>query len=333
MCGGSFTSSSVRFQPSRYVEPRRRWFTGREALPPIKGIVKATGTRRGDETAAELCAEEEEEATWEKVEYTRADDEALGLSKEAIERKWISMHILRKYGLEPLTSLPCIETSQDCTIRNSDEILERLMIIIELMSMVPRTRMGENEQMYLSNRKQLRQRFILMGWLNTRCCEEERTLLTRTDSEVNIERDINFCNWRSEDVWMLCHVLQVVDNRSGLLMPINMTNPAKLPFWKDVSRPEVPLNYPEQILAAILKKCDEERTPLAGQLRDCCWLLDQSDLLYRFHWCMVDAQLNGQAAVGHWEDTELACLITRRWRTVIDWVLFGYDYDKVPLHT
>jgi len=268
------------------------------------------------------------EIQWvEESNYTRADDEAAfpNVSREAMQRKWRNMSVLREVGLSPLPSLPCIESSEDCgKMRNSQEVLQRLMINIEL------TGLGNqpNKETYISLRNRLRLRFKRLQWLDSHCSEGERTLLGKKDDDANAENDGNEWSWRCEDIWLLCHTLHLIDLPNPVL-PRNMARVVTLPFADAVLSPQILLDNQQQFLAAVIDKLDDERRVVAGQLRSVDELLDLSDLLYRFHWCMRDASIK---CIGG-RTAHMADLIVARWRTVVDWILFGYEYDRVPLST
>ena len=78
--------------------------------------------------------------------------------------------------------------------------------------------------------------------------------------------------------------------------------------------------------------CDDFADFMAKtRLRDIEEILDETDLIYRYHWACVDARINGREMPGGL----LESVVMER-HAGLNWLIGAYDcddWDDVPVHT
>ena len=172
---------------------------------------------------------------------------------KASERKIRSEHILKKYCVPVNHNLPVIEGEGDINLRSTQEVARRAVVLFSIASRA----MGERAQDILD--------FLKREQLWDNATEKEKGFLL---NEMASDQELRNYSWRFESVWVLLWALGQVDE----------------------------LEYPSRI-------CDVEKiikifsnTSIKGfiasaRLRASPEILDEVDLIYRYHWAVIENQL------------------------------------------
>jgi hypothetical protein len=121
------------------------------------------------------------------------------------------------------------------------------------------------------------------------------------------QQEFSQWSWRYEALWVLCWSLQFV---ADLGEPFAMCNVSAL-------------------LEPILKRSGEQFLTDA-KLRDLSAILDQNDLLYRYHWAVRDATLKSNPVPGN-----LNADVVVEWHHALNWLTryMDADWDDVTTDT
>jgi hypothetical protein len=174
---------------------------------------------------------------------------------EAEARKARSVAVLEAAGVQVLPSLPVIETEATSLRRTETEVAER-MIALAIVAVK-----GETGDHALG--LQLIDQFGAAGFLSP---AEARFMADPAPSEFD---RIQF-TWRYEGVWVMLWALSLIDD------------PGPPSDIADVPR-----------LAEILRELGTEGVLATARLRPQSELLDAADLIYRQHWAVRQADLDG----------------------------------------
>jgi hypothetical protein len=213
-------------------------------------------TQRG--CAAKLAERQLEVAMrfWAIVLWTVLMLAPAGAEPEAEARKARSIALLEAAGVPVLPSLPLIETEATSLRRSDKEVAER-MIALAIVAVKGET--GDHA-LGLS----LIEQFGASGFLSP---DEARFMADPAASEF----DRIQLSWRYEGVWILMWALGLIDD------------PGPASDIADVPR-----------LADILRDLGTEGIMAKAKLRPQAELLDAADLIYRQHWAVRQAELDGE---------------------------------------
>lgn len=218
--------------------------------------------------------------------------EAKEPSKEAISRKLRSVAQLKKEGIPVVKHLPIIEDSTEAKKRTTEEIAYRTIAIV--ITAVK----GEGvDQATIDSlvKKYGAEKFF---------SPEELTFIKDT-SPTQADR-VKF-SWRYECAWVSLWSLGYVDN---LTKPIGVCDVAKL--------------------VGILIDRDTEQFIKDAKLRPFGQILDQADLIYRYHWATTDARIKKQPMPAKLEGG-----VVQERHYILNW-LIGYmdqDWDNISTDT
>lgn len=207
-------------------------------------------------------------------------------------RKRNSIKTLKKQGVPYIDHLPPIEQSHETTLRSEEEIVQR---IIALAIVGVKGETGDHEFT-----QEVIDQFDARGFFTPK---EQIFLDDLNPSET--ER-IQF-TWRYEGVHLLFWAIQIFD---ALDWPSQITDVPKI--------------------AETLRDMGTDGLRELAKLRDQKAILDQADLIYRIHWAVVDARLNGQSTPG---DLDGGVVLERHY--ALNW-LIGYAdqaWDDVSTDT
>lgn len=179
----------------------------------------------------------------------------LKISKEAAERKTRSEVILKKLKVPINNHLPFIEDSTEALVRTKEEVAVRAMALL-----IVAVKAEGLEQDIVEN---LIERYDLSKILTPK---ELKFISDPNPSQFDKTQFI----WRYEAAWVLLWSLSYVEE---LKPPTSICDvPAAVTFLQERTRSQF-------INDATLRPIEE--------------LLDANDLIYRYHWAVVDARVNG----------------------------------------
>jgi hypothetical protein len=215
------------------------------------------------------------------------------ISAEAIDRKLRSEEILRAEGVPVLASLPVIDSAAEALKRSKEKVALRTLCVL----FVAAKGEGLGEDLV----EQLLESYELRPHLTP---EELAFVLDKSPSEYD---RIQF-TWRHEAAWTLLWALSFVDQ---------LGQPAQI---CDVG-----------FAASTMAKRTTSQFIEDSELRPIAEILDQADLIYRYHWAVRNAVTRGQEV-----PAALDPGVTQERHHALNW-LIGYDDDKgwdnVPTHT
>jgi hypothetical protein len=212
---------------------------------------------------------------------------------EAALRKERSEQILRAERVPILASLPTIETADECVRRPVEEIARRLMALM-LVS-------AKGKGVPAETIDDLIVRYGMRGHFSP----EEQAYIENPSAS---ERDRIQFSWRCEAAWPLLWALGYVEN---------LGRPSQT--WDgDLAEEVVDSRSFQEV-------CDD------ALLRSMDTILDEADLIYRYHWAVRDAQIAGADAPAGLN----AGVVVERHRA-LNW-LIGYgdnaEWDDVTTDT
>jgi hypothetical protein len=179
-------------------------------------------------------------------------------SKEAAERKARSVDRLKKEGVPTLDNLPVIEDSQEAKTRTKEEIAQRAIAVC--LTAVK----GEGvEQKAIDS-------LVVKFGADKFFTPEEAAFIK--DPMPTQEDRIKF-SWRYECLWVMLWSLGYIEK---------------------LERPEGICDVPKAV--SFLKNRDTAQFINDAKLRSLNEILDEADLIYRYHWAVTSARLKGQEA-------------------------------------
>lgn len=177
-------------------------------------------------------------------------------SEEQIQRKVRSESILKAENVPYIEHLPVIESEAEANIQEENEVeLRALCLVVVAVK-------GEGlEQEVVDD---LVSRYGLVKYLTPK----ERAFI---DNPTPTQHDKVQFVWRYESAWVMLWALG---------------------FIEELPRPDQIADVPK--LAEIVRSNTTESFQAKGKLRKPSELLDQTDLIYRYHWAVTDARINGR---------------------------------------
>lgn len=181
-------------------------------------------------------------------------------SKEATTRKRRSIAILRRDGIPVNDHLPVIETVAEVRPRNKDEVVNRALALTTVAEK------GATRDHNLA--LQMMKHFDVAASLTPK----ERAFVNNPKAP---EHDCIQYSWRYEGFGILLWALS---------------------FLPRLDKPTVPFQAPE--LARILIDLGPKEFRRKASLRPMAQILDEADLIYRYHWAVTNARINGRPSPG-----------------------------------
>ena len=213
-------------------------------------------------------------------------------STEAIERKKRSIEMLKKEGVPVIDQLPVIEDSTEAKKRTAEDIAQRAIAVV--IAAV------KGEGLDQATVASLVKKYGADKFFSP---EESKFI---KDPKPTQEDRIKF-SWRYECVWVLLWSLGYVDS---------------------LTKPEGICDVPK--LVGIFKDRDSAQIIKDAKLRPLNEILDQADLIYRYHWSTTDARIKNQPSPA---DLEGGVVMERHY--ALNW-LIGYmdqEWDEVSTDT
>lgn len=215
-----------------------------------------------------------------------------GISAEAIDRKLRSESILRAEGVPFLATLPVIETTAEALKRSKEEVAVRTLCLL----FVAAKGEGLGEELV----EQLLESYELRPHLTP------KELAFVLDNSPSQHDRIQF-TWRHEAAWTLLWALGFV---------AQLGKPAQICDVESGAR-----TMAERTTSQFIE--DSELRPIAD-------ILDQADLIYRYHWAVRNAHTRGQQV-----PAALDPGVTKERHYALNW-LIGYEkqaWDNVTTDT
>lgn len=213
-------------------------------------------------------------------------------SKEAIERKQRSVERLKKEGVPVIKHLPFIEDSSEAKKRTTEEIAHRTIAVV--ITAVK----GEGlDQATVES--------LVKKYGAEKFFSPEEMVFIKDASPTQPNR-IKF-SWRYECAWVLLWSLGYVDT---------------------LTKPEGICDVPK--LVGILKDRDTAKFIKDAKLRPFDQILDQADLIYRYHWATTDARIKEKPA-----PAKLEAGVVQERHYALNW-LIGYmeqEWDDISTDT
>ena len=207
------------------------------------------------------------------------------------QRKQVSIAILQEHGVPYIDWLPVIEDASEAHVRSAEEIARRaIACLITIQAAFDRYN-GE----YTPSVADKYQHILARYKLNDALTAEENAIYNGAGGEAEITK----MTWKYEAYWTLLWELGII--------------------------PE--LDYPahtidcEAACQAVFDHQDFASFMTTVRLRPIEDILDQADLIYRYHWATRDAYLNGREAPAGLDDD----VIVER-HAALNW-LIGVDDD------
>ena len=217
------------------------------------------------------------------------------------QRKQASIAILQEHGVPYIDWLPVIEDASEARVRSAEEIARRaIACLITIQAAFDRY----NDE-YTPSVADKYQHILARYQLNDALTAEENAIYNGAGGEAEITK----MTWKYEAYWTLLWALGII--------------------------PE--LDYPahtidcEAACQAVFDHQDFASFMTTVRLRPIEDILDQADLIYRYHWACVDARINGREMPGGL----LESVVMER-HAGLNWLIGAYDsddWDDVPVHT
>lgn len=214
------------------------------------------------------------------------------VAPEALQRRERSEEILRDQGVPINKSLPVIETEQETKHRSKDEVAYRALALLVVAV--------KDEGLEQPIVEKVIETYGLAGYFTP----NERAFIR---NETPSEHDRVQFTWRYEAAWVLLWALGYVEE---LPKPTGICDvPRAVKFMHERSA--------AQFIAD-------------AQLRPLNEILDQADRIYRYHWAVVDARVNGKPAPASLEPG-----VTMERHHALNWLIGYMDqaWDDVSTDT
>jgi hypothetical protein len=213
-------------------------------------------------------------------------------SKEATERKERSVKRLQEEGVPTIPHLPVIEDSAEAKKRTTEEIAHRTIAVC--ITAV------KGEGLDQATVDALVKKYDADKFFSPKEAAFIKDLEPKRQDRVQF-------SWRYECLWVLLWSLGYVEK---------------------LDKPNAICNVPKAV--TFLKDRDTARLIKDANLRPLSEILDQADLIYRYHWAVVNARLKGQESPAKLEGG-----IVQERHYVLNW-LIGYmdqEWDDISTDT
>jgi hypothetical protein len=215
-----------------------------------------------------------------------------GVSAEAVERKLRSERVLRAEGVPFFAQLPAIESAAEALKRSKEEVALRTLCLLLVAAK------GEGLG------QEIAERVLEFHGLRPHLTPHELAFML--DSSPSDHDRIQF-TWRHEAAWTLLWALGFV---------AELGKPAQICDVEFGARTMTERTTPQFIE-------DSELRPIAD-------ILDQADLIYRYHWAVRNADMKGQQVPAGLDPG-----VTEERHYALNW-LIGYNeqaWDQVTTDT
>lgn len=177
-------------------------------------------------------------------------------SDEAAARKEQSIQRLRTEGVPVIDHLPMIESEAQSTRRTTLDVAERAIC---LMIVAVKGEGLDNE---------IVQRLVKDFQVESALTPQEKAFIANPEPNMQLRTQFS---WKYEAYWVLLWSLGLVD---------------------ELSKPDQICDVSKAV--GILKELGRDGLLAKSELRPQSEILDQADLIYRYHWATTDARINGK---------------------------------------
>lgn len=224
----------------------------------------------------------------------RMEDSATEMlaSSEQMERKGRSEAVLRAEGVPINEFLPAIEAEDEVTARRVEEIAHRALALLVVALK------GEGLE------QSLVEKIIKEYALSVHFSPMERAFIT---NPAPTKQDRIQFSWRYEAAWTLLWALGYVEK---------------------LGKPSTICDVPRAV--TFMHERSAKQFISEAKPRSTTEILDESDRIYRYHWAVVDARLNGRTPPAGLEPG-----VTQERHHALNW-LIGYmdqDWDDISTDT
>ena len=225
----------------------------------------------------------------------------LSMAKNPETRKAQSIAKLQDRGIRYLDSLPVIEAADEARIRSAEEIARRAIACLIAIQAACEQNDGNYSE---AGAAWCYDRLEQYG-VTDEITANERAIFADQGSEQDV---INMV-WKYEAYWTLLWALGIVER----------------------------LDYPDHIIdcpfaiEAVARCANFDAFMATTRLRGIEEILDETDLIYRYHWACVDARLNEREMPA----ALLNSVVVER-HAGLNWLIGAYgedDWDNTPVHT
>jgi hypothetical protein len=218
--------------------------------------------------------------------------EASAPSKEALERKERSVKRLQQEGVPTIAHLPVIEDSTEARSRTKEEIAHRAIAVC--ITAV------KGEGLDQANVDRLVKKFGAEKFFSPK----EAAFVK--DPKPSKQDRIQF-SWRYECLWVMLWSLGYVDQ---------------------LDRPAGVCDVPKAV--SFLRDRDTAHFIKDAKLRPLSEILDQADLIYRYHWAVVESRVKKREAPG-----KLDGGVVQERHYVLNWLIgyMGQEWDEISTDT
>ena len=214
------------------------------------------------------------------------------LSKEALDRRARSEAVLKTEGVPINRYLPVIETESEARVRTTEEVARRALCVLVVAVK------GEGLEQPVVNR------IVNEYGLRQLLTPKERAFIQAASPSQHDK--VQFV-WRYEAAWVLLWALGYVQS-----------------LGKPVGICDVP--------TAVRTMRDRSAKSFVSEarLRPTAEILDQADRIYRYHWAVVDARVNGRPA-----PAGLNADVVPERHHALNWLIgyMGQEWDEVTTDT
>ena len=213
-------------------------------------------------------------------------------SSEQTQRKERSEAILRRENVPFISHLPVIESSSEATIQRENDVEMRALCLVVVAVK------GEGLEQEIV--ESLVAEYDLEEYLTP------KEIAFINNPEPTQHEKIQFV-WRYESAWVMFWALG---------------------FIESLPRPEQIADVPK--LISIVQEHSTESFQQAAKLRTSDEILDHADLIYRYHWAVRDARINGKETPA---DLDGSVVYERHYS--LNWLIgyMGQDWDDISTDT
>lgn len=212
------------------------------------------------------------------------------MSAEAIDRKSRSETILRAEGVPFLAALPAIETTAETLKRSKEEVALRALCLLFVAAK------GEGLE------QEVVERVLKSYELQPHLTPKELGFVL--DNSPSQHDRVQF-TWRYEAAWTLLWALGFVDK---------LGKPAQI----------CDVNF----AVSTMTRATTSQFIEDSELRSIAHILDQADLIYRYHWAVRNARIKGQQIPGR-----LDASVTDERHYALNWLIMEQAWDDVTTDT
>ncbi len=214
------------------------------------------------------------------------------INADSVERKNATESFLTQRNIPVNPHLPYVESIRNAKLQNAEDVAKRVIVLYHVASVG----FGIEPEIAIE--------FLEKNNLWDSASPEERAFLETSNPT---KQQLVNATWRVESIWVLLWALGDVDD---LDFPT-----------RQISADEIHRRFPSA--------ADTARFIAESKLRSAEQILDATDMIYRIHWAVRDAQLKGQETPG---GVDAGVVLERHYS--LNWLtLYAEEWDDVTTDT